>query len=114
MFFRPTEKKNTNSILGHDVSARTFMRSVVQDDSTVGLLRLFDEPSAPLNPAAEHGGQRALSSPRSVVTHAYIDLFERQGEQDDDILLASLRKLDEAYGLDHVPEVEFHRQAQLH
>ncbi len=34
--------------------ARTFMRSVVQEDSTVGLL-LFDEPSAALDPAAEHG-----------------------------------------------------------
>ncbi|KAI0762249.1 P-loop containing nucleoside triphosphate hydrolase protein, partial [Fomes fomentarius] len=33
--------------------ARSFMRSVVQEDSTVGLL-LFDEPSAALNPAAEH------------------------------------------------------------
>ena len=34
--------------------ARTFMRSVVQEDSKVGLL-LFDEPSAALDPAAEHG-----------------------------------------------------------
>ncbi|TFK81137.1 P-loop containing nucleoside triphosphate hydrolase protein [Polyporus arcularius HHB13444] len=33
--------------------ARTFMRSVVQEDSKVGLL-LFDEPSAALDPAAEH------------------------------------------------------------
>ncbi|GBE78652.1 hypothetical protein SCP_0115410 [Sparassis crispa] len=33
--------------------SRTFMRSVVPDDSTVGLL-LFDEPSASLDPAAEH------------------------------------------------------------
>ena len=34
--------------------ARTYMRSVVQEDSQVGLL-LFDEPSAALDPAAEHG-----------------------------------------------------------
>ncbi|RPD56235.1 P-loop containing nucleoside triphosphate hydrolase protein [Lentinus tigrinus ALCF2SS1-7] len=33
--------------------ARTYMRSVVQEDSEVGLL-LFDEPSAALDPAAEH------------------------------------------------------------
>ncbi|TBU55005.1 HlyB/MsbA family ABC transporter [Dichomitus squalens] len=33
--------------------ARTFMRSVVADDTKVGLL-LFDEPSASLDPAAEH------------------------------------------------------------
>lgn len=30
------------------------MRSVVSDDSRVGLL-LFDEPSASLDPTAEHG-----------------------------------------------------------
>ena len=34
--------------------ARTFMRSIVSEDSTVGLL-LFDEPSASLDPTAEHG-----------------------------------------------------------
>ncbi|KZT68757.1 P-loop containing nucleoside triphosphate hydrolase protein [Daedalea quercina L-15889] len=33
--------------------ARTFMRSIVSEDSTVGLL-LFDEPSASLDPTAEH------------------------------------------------------------
>ncbi|KAK7688165.1 hypothetical protein QCA50_008535 [Cerrena zonata] len=33
--------------------SRTFMRSVVSDDSRVGLL-LFDEPSASLDPIAEH------------------------------------------------------------
>ena len=31
------------------------MRSVLKDDDTVGML-LFDEPSASLDPAAEHGG----------------------------------------------------------
>lgn len=30
------------------------MRSIVSEDSTVGLL-LFDEPSASLDPTAEHG-----------------------------------------------------------
>lgn len=34
-------------------SARTFMRSVVAEESDVGLL-LFDEPSASLDPTAEH------------------------------------------------------------
>ncbi|KAI0935711.1 hypothetical protein AcW1_000157 [Taiwanofungus camphoratus] len=33
--------------------ARTFMRSIVSNESTVGLL-LFDEPSASLDPSAEH------------------------------------------------------------
>ncbi|KAI0757785.1 HlyB/MsbA family ABC transporter [Daedaleopsis nitida] len=33
--------------------ARSFMRSIVQNDTAVGLL-LFDEPSAALDPAAEH------------------------------------------------------------
>ncbi|KAI1785736.1 HlyB/MsbA family ABC transporter [Ganoderma leucocontextum] len=33
--------------------ARTFMRSIVKEDKTVGML-LFDEPSASLDPAAEH------------------------------------------------------------
>lgn len=37
-----------------DCRSRTFMRSVVSDDSGVGLL-LFDEPSASLDPTAEHG-----------------------------------------------------------
>lgn len=40
-----------------DDSARTFMRSVVREDAQVGLL-LFDEPSASLDPAAEHGERR--------------------------------------------------------
>ena len=34
--------------------SRTFMRSVVSEDARVGLL-LFDEPSASLDPTAEHG-----------------------------------------------------------
>ncbi|KAI0791831.1 P-loop containing nucleoside triphosphate hydrolase protein [Abortiporus biennis] len=39
--------------------SRTFMRSVVSEDSTVGLL-LFDEPSASLDPTAEHDLFRRL------------------------------------------------------
>ena len=34
-----------------------FMRSVLSDEATVGLL-LFDEPSASLDPTAEHGKSR--------------------------------------------------------
>jgi len=33
--------------------SRTFMRSVVSEEDSVGLL-LFDEPSASLDPSAEH------------------------------------------------------------
>lgn len=40
--------------------ARTFMRSIVSNESTVGLL-LFDEPSASLDPSAEHGAYHFLS-----------------------------------------------------
>jgi len=36
------------------VRARTFMRSLLQNETTVGIL-LFDEPSASLDPTAEHG-----------------------------------------------------------
>ena len=36
------------------------MRSVVKEDETVGLL-LFDEPSASLDPAAEHGKRLSTS-----------------------------------------------------
>ena len=44
------------------------MRSVVQDDSKVGLL-LFDEPSAALDPAAEHGTILSLSMHVSSIHH---------------------------------------------
>lgn len=37
--------------------ARTFMRSLVAPEPQVGLL-LFDEPSASLDPTAEHGGSK--------------------------------------------------------
>lgn len=55
-----------------------FMRSIVSDESTVGLL-LFDEPSASLDPTAEHG---------AYIVHMYLyhtdkvvlDLFARLRE----------------------------------
>ena len=43
--------------------SRTFMRSVVSEDSQIGLL-LFDEPSASLDPTAEHGEWVPASSGR--------------------------------------------------
>ncbi|PIL27886.1 ATP-binding cassette transporter [Ganoderma sinense ZZ0214-1] len=49
--------------------ARTFMRSVVKEDDTVGML-LFDEPSASLDPAAEHDlfdRLRALRGSKTMV-----------------------------------------------
>lgn len=45
--------------------ARTFMRSIVSADSTVGLL-LFDEPSASLDPTAEHGLSIPVSASRKA------------------------------------------------
>lgn len=53
------------------------MRSVVQEDSSVGLL-LFDEPSAALDPAAENGElvlRRYLFC--IVLTGERADLFDR-------------------------------------
>ncbi len=41
-------------VLSENIRARTFMRSIAREDGQVGLL-LFDEPSASLDPAAEHG-----------------------------------------------------------
>ncbi|EJF56118.1 P-loop containing nucleoside triphosphate hydrolase protein [Dichomitus squalens LYAD-421 SS1] len=49
--------------------SRTFMRSVVSEDAKVGLL-LFDEPSASLDPAAEHdlfGRLRELRGNKTMV-----------------------------------------------
>ena len=46
--------------------SRTFMRSVVSEDATVGLL-LFDEPSASLDPTAEHGTRFLPSCVRGSV-----------------------------------------------
>lgn len=43
------------------------MRSVVSNDARVGLL-LFDEPSASLDPTAEHGEKYFLSS---ILVSAY-------------------------------------------
>lgn len=55
--------------------SRTFMRSVVSDQS-VGLL-LFDEPSASLDPTAEHGMIFSVGW-ESWFNHAFLlDLFER-------------------------------------
>ena len=36
-----------------------FMRAMLSEEERVGLL-LFDEPSAALDPAAEHGGSTSL------------------------------------------------------
>ena len=51
-FVLPVSQDAENIFESH--SARTFMRSVIADDTKVGLL-LFDEPSASLDPVAEHG-----------------------------------------------------------
>ena len=62
--------------------SRTFMRSVVSEDAKVGLL-LFDEPSASLDPTAEHGAfvpyRRNARRWRASLTHG-VDLFKRLRE----------------------------------
>ena len=61
--------------------SRTFMRSVVREDSQVGLL-LFDEPSASLDPIAEHGAYVPLQRGDVFERLIYIftDLFDRLRE----------------------------------
>ena len=57
------------------------MRSIVREEaSEVGLL-LFDEPSASLDPAAEHGATlRPCSSVHQADLWAFSDLFNRLRE----------------------------------
>ncbi|KZT68754.1 P-loop containing nucleoside triphosphate hydrolase protein [Daedalea quercina L-15889] len=75
------------SSTGHNLSggqmqrlavARTFMRSMVSEDSTVGLL-LFDEPSASLDPTAEHGALLSTCACAVGSLSGFLakDLFER-------------------------------------
>ena len=57
-------------------SSRTFMRSLASEtESPVGLL-LFDEPSASLDPRAEHGMSCLSPMPIGSLT-TFPDLFER-------------------------------------
>jgi len=79
--------------------ARTFMRSSTMEKE-VGLL-LFDEPSASLDPTAEHGmintrmvsmypfSPESFPPPRPLLATAKV-----AREQDDDILDTSVRKSD--------------------
>ena len=53
--------------------ARSFMRSIVREDAQVGLL-LFDEPSASLDPVAEHGERTFLD----MHSHYEVYAFEIQ------------------------------------
>jgi energy-coupling factor transporter ATP-binding protein EcfA2 len=54
-----------------------FMRAVVWEEERVGML-LFDEPSAALDPTAEHGtsGSMTIASPE-LMTGNRLDLFTR-------------------------------------
>ncbi len=83
------------------------MRSVVQEDSTVGLL-LFDEPSAALDLAAEHG-QSNLTRIKTRLTGAIWSssrliqpVAGTQGKQNNDLLIASVREPDQTRGYDPV------------
>jgi ABC-type multidrug transport system fused ATPase/permease subunit len=50
----PTDNVLSGGEMQRIAVARTFMRSAASDEQKVGLL-LFDEPSASLDPTAEHG-----------------------------------------------------------
>ena len=56
--------------------SRTFMRSVVSEDATVGLL-LFDEPSASLDPTAEHGTRFLPSRVRGSADEGHVQICLR-------------------------------------
>ena len=89
--------------------ARTFMRSVVKEDDSVGML-LFDEPSASLDPAAEHGECTHMQAFRArtgliivcIGCRSVWALAGTEGQQDDGVLVASLRKPDAACRSDSV------------
>ena len=83
--------------------SRTFMRSVVSEDARVGLL-LFDEPSASLDPTAEHGACGfGVRFGFGVLMNCCVCRFVRaaegaEGEQDDGVLVAPVREPDAACG----------------
>jgi ABC-type thiamine transport system ATPase subunit len=91
----PTDKALSGGEMQRIAVARTFMRSV-SEEQKVGLL-LFDEPSASLDPTAEHGMIYSLTSIRSKNADGAVWFFTAcdrsvlapsrvEREQDDDIL----------------------------
>ena len=81
--------------------SRTFMRSVVSEDARVGML-LFDEPSASLDPTAEHGACACRDSAGVTadvgVRRPICAATGAEGEQDDGVLVAPVWKPDAACG----------------
>ena len=69
-----------------------FMRAVLSEEARVGLLS-FDEPSAALDPAAEHGMLISISfnpcSELTTIRPVHAD-SEAQGREDDDFLIPSV------------------------
>lgn len=77
------------------------MRSIVAEDSSVGLL-LFDEPSASLDPTAEHGMSLRSSSLGDASCSCMLDgrslhsATTATGQQDYAVFFASIRQPNEA------------------
>ena len=72
-----------------------FMRAVLSEEARVGLL-LLDEPSAALDPTAEHGVSRSIAltslgiddRPSNRFVHAH---SKAEGRENDDLLIPSVR-----------------------
>ena len=89
------------------------MRSVVSEDTNVGLL-LFDEPSASLDPVAEHGESYppALGIVASANGESDHPMYRpvqpttrTAREQDDAVLVAQIRESDPSCRLDLVSRI---------
>jgi len=73
---------------------------VLEADSVVGLL-LFDEPSAALDPVAEHGWflpRLPTSSANDLLRRTFLATSRNSREEDNGLLDSPLRKLDEVCG----------------
>ena len=86
------------------------MRSVVSEETKVGLL-LFDEPSASLDPVAEHGESYSVALGIVPSANGWSDhsmyrpvqpATRTAREQDDALLVAPIREPDAPCGLDLV------------
>ena len=86
--------------------SRSFMRSLLSEEQSVGLL-LFDEPSAALDPTAEHGASDKCLSVTLVQIHKLLirslrTAEELEGTEDHDLFLPQVWSTHAARGPDPV------------